>query len=212
MVNATPDLRVNFRYMVQRISHDNHVPMTIVRAGKTLNISLPLVTERPQLVPDLRGEYPPYFIYGPLVFSRASALFTSFLNSNAAVMGVFGFMGSPLVTERGAMPTPEQRELVVVASPFFPSRLAEGYSNPTAMVVATVNGVHIRSLAHLVGVLRDLKDENVVFEFAGRNGESLVFPREQMVAATEAILTDNGVRAQGSADMLAVWQGKEGGK
>jgi hypothetical protein len=62
-----------------------------------------------------------------------------------------------------------------------------------------------------VGVLRDLKDENVVFEFAGRNGESLVFPREQMVAATEGILTDNGVRAQGSADMLAVWQGKEKG-
>ena len=44
-------------------------------------------------------------------------------------------MGSPLVTQRGAMPTPERQELVVVASPFFPSRLAEGYSNPTAMVV-----------------------------------------------------------------------------
>jgi S1-C subfamily serine protease len=211
MVSVTPDLRVNFRYMVQKISRDNHVPMTIVRAGRTLNISLPLITERPQLVPDLRGEYPPYFIYGPLVFSRASALFTSFLNNNAALMGLFGFMGSPLVTERGAMPTPERQELVVVASPFFPSRLAEGYSNPTAMVVATVNGVHIRSLRHLVGVLRDLKDEEVVIEFAGRNAESLVFPREQMVAATEGILTDNGVRAQGSADMLAVWQGKEQG-
>ena len=66
-------------------------------------------------------------------------------------------------------------------------------------------------LAHLVGVLRDLKDENVVFEFDSRNGESMVFPRAQMVAATEGILTDNGVRAQGSADMLAVWQGKEKG-
>jgi hypothetical protein len=111
------------------------------------------------------------------------------------------------VTQRGAMPTPERQELVVVASPFFPSRLAEGYSNPTAMVVYTVNGVHIRSLAHLVGVLRDLKDENVVFEFEGHNGEAMVFPRAQMVEATEAILTDNGVRAQGSTDMLAVWQG-----
>jgi S1-C subfamily serine protease len=211
MVNVSPDLRVNFRYMVQKISRDNHVPMTIVRGGRTLTVSLPLVTERPQLVPDLRGEYPSYFIYGPLVFSRASALFTAFLNNNAALMGLFGFMGSPLVTDRGAMPTPERQELVVVASPFFPSRLAEGYSNPTAMVVATVNGVHIRSLSHLVSVLRDLKDENVVFEFDSRNGESLVFPREQMVAATEAILTDNGVRAQGSADMLAVWQGKEKG-
>jgi hypothetical protein len=31
-----------------------------------------------------------------------------------------------------------------------------------------------------------------------------------MVAATEDILTDNGVRAQGSADTLAVWQAKPG--
>jgi hypothetical protein len=57
-------------------------------------------------------------------------------------------------------------------------------------------------------VLRDLKDDNVVFEFANRSGEALVFPRAQMVAATEGILTDNGVRAQGSTDMLAIWQGK----
>jgi S1-C subfamily serine protease len=207
MVNVTPDLRVNFRYMIQRISRDNHVPLTIVRGGKPIKVSLPLLTERPQLVPDVHGEYPSYFIYGPLVFSRASAIFTAFLNTNAGLMAAFGFMGSPLVTERGAMPTAQRQELVVVASPFFPSRLAEGYSNPTAMVVATVNGVHIRSLAHLVAVLRDLKDENVVFEFDSRSGEALVFPRAQMVAATEGILTDNGVRAQGSTDMLAVWQG-----
>jgi hypothetical protein len=194
--------------MIQKIARDNHVPLTIVRGGKTLTVSLPLITQRPQLVPDLHGEYPSYFIYGPLVFSRASSLFTAFLNNNATLMGVFGYMGSPLVTERGAMPSADRQELVVVAGPFFPSKLAEGYSNPAAMTVASVNGTHIRSLAHLVGVLRDLKDDNVVFEFANRSGEALVFPRAQMVAATDAILTDNGVRAQGSTDMLAIWQGK----
>jgi hypothetical protein len=36
----------------------------------------------------------------------------------------------------------------------------------------------------------------------------LVFPRAAMVAATEEILTDNGVRAQGSPDTMAVWNGK----
>ncbi len=208
MVDVNGDLRVNFRYMIQKIVHDDHAPLTIVRSGKTLNVSVPLIVKRPQLVPDLQGEYPSYFIYGPLVFSRASSLFTSFLNNNAGLMGVFGFMGSPLVTERGAMPTAERQELVVVAGPFFPSKLSEGYSNPTAMTVLTVNGVHIRSLAHLVALLRDLKDDTVVFEFANRSGEALVFPRAQMVAATEGILTDNGVRAQGSTDMLAIWQGK----
>ena len=38
--------------------------------------------------------------------------------------------------------------------------------------------------------------------------ESLVFSRQELVAATERILTNNGVRAQGSADMMGVWQGR----
>jgi S1-C subfamily serine protease len=208
MVNATPELRVSFRYLIQKIAQGDHVPLTIVRGGKTLNVSLPLTVARPQLIPELRGEYPSYFIYGPLVFSRANALFVSFLNNNAGVMGLFGFMGSPLVTLRGAMPSAEQQELVVVASPFFPSKLAEGYSSPTALAIASINGIHIKSLAHLVSVLRDLKDENVVVEFANRGGEAMVFPRARMVAETDNILTDNGVRAQGSQDMLSIWQGK----
>jgi hypothetical protein len=36
----------------------------------------------------------------------------------------------------------------------------------------------------------------------------MVFPRAQMLVATDEILTDNGVRSQGSADALAVWNAK----
>jgi hypothetical protein len=36
----------------------------------------------------------------------------------------------------------------------------------------------------------------------------MIFPRAQMLAATDDILTDNGVRAQGSPDTLAVWSAK----
>ncbi len=66
----------------------------------------------------------------------------------------------------------------------------------------------MRSLSHLVAVLRDLKDEFVTFELDYRGGEALVFSRSEVVAATEEILTDNGVRAQGSPDMLKIWQAK----
>jgi len=58
----------------------------------------------------------------------------------------------------------------------------------------------------LVALLRDLKDDFVKIEFDQEGGESLVFPHAKMDAATEELLTDNGVRAQGSADTLAVWQ------
>ena len=39
-----------------------------------------------------------------------------------------------------------------------------------------------------------------------REGETMVFPRADMLAATDEILTDNGVRSQGSPDTLAITQ------
>ena len=75
-------------------------------------------------------------------------------------------------------------------------------------VVESVNGVKIKNLKHLVEVLRDSRDEFIVFEFSGRSGESPVFPRKEVLASIEDILTDNGVRSQGSPDTLAVWNAK----
>ena len=63
-------------------------------------------------------------------------------------------------------------------------------------------------LRHLVEVLRDSRAEYIKIEFARRGGETLVFPREAMLAATEEILTDNGIRSAGSPDTLAVWNAK----
>ena len=57
-------------------------------------------------------------------------------------------------------------------------------------------------------VLRDCQDEFITIEFYGHGGETLVFPRAEMVAATDEILTDNGVRSQGSPDTLAIWNKK----
>ena len=105
-------------------------------------------------------------------------------------------------------PTSEREDLVVVSSPFFPDNIARGYSQPSGDVVKSVNDVPVRSLKHLVALLRDLKDEFVVLKFDLHGGETLVFRRADMVAQTEHILDDNGVRAQGSPDVLAVWQGK----
>src|SRR5258706_1042428 len=98
--------------------------------------------------------------------------------------------------------------LVVVAAPFFPHKLAAGYSNPTALVVKSVNHVPIKNLAHLVEVLRDCKDEFIAFEFDARLGETPVFPRAEMLKVTDEILTDNGVRSQGSPDTLTIWNAK----
>jgi S1-C subfamily serine protease len=212
MVKIDKDLRVNFGYMIQRLVKVDKLPLTVVRGGKPMKIELPVSAERPTLAADLHGEYPSYFVYGPIVFSRATRQFLSGFENNASLLRLLGFVKSPLVTRVFDTPTPELQELVIISSPFFPHKLANGYSNPTGSVVYSINGLAIQSLAHLVTVLRDLKDPFVTIEFGSKGGEALVFSRTAIMAATDEILTDNGVRAQGSPDMMAVWQPKAADK
>ncbi len=207
MVKIGDDLRVNFQYFVQKTAHAGKVALTVVRGGKTLGIELPVSAERPTLVSDLGGSYPSYFIYGPLVFSKATWEFLAFLNK-APLARTLGLMHNPLVSDALDPPSAERAELVVVSSPFFPNQLATGYSNPAGEVVRSVNGVRVKSLTQLVAILRDLKDEFVKIDFDQRSGETLVFPRTAIAASTEAILNDNDVRAQGSSDTMAVWRAK----
>jgi hypothetical protein len=196
------DIRVRFQYMIQQLARDGRVPLTIVRAGREKTIQLPVAPRRPLLIPDLEGAYPSYFVYGPIVFSSATNLFLAGLNNAAVALAA---TGSPLSARRSDRPAFPGEALVVVSSPFFPHKLAKGYSQMQSGVVGKVNGVAIKNLPHLVETLRDLKDEYVVIELAGRRFETPVFPRKEMEAATEEILNDNGVRAQGSPDVMAVW-------
>jgi S1-C subfamily serine protease len=208
MVKIDKDLRVNFQYLIQQVAANGKVRMSVVRAGKTVVLELPVSSEHPTLISDLRGSYPSYFIYGPLVFSPATWQFVSSFENNASLMRMLGFVKSPLVTHGLDEPDADLQELVVVSSPFFPHKIANGYSNPAGSVVYSVNGTRVKSLRHLVAVLRDLKDPFVTIEFDQKGGEALVFARQAIMAATEDILMDNGVRAQGSPDTLAVWQEK----
>ncbi len=208
MIKVGTNLRVRFAYMVQKIAKDGKVPLTVVRNSHEVAISLPVSSDRPMLVPDLHGEYPPYFIFGPVAFSRATVPYVAVLNNNAPLLAGLSMINSPLVTRRGDSPAFPGEELVIISSPFFPHKLAKGYGNSSGSVVRTVNGVPVKNLRHLVELLRDSKDEFITIESSHRGGETLVFPRKEMVAATDEILSDNGVRAQGSADMLAVWNAK----
>jgi S1-C subfamily serine protease len=210
MVKLGANLRVRFQYLIQKRAANGMVALTVVRDGKARAIALPVRSDRPRLLRDLRGTYPSYFVFGPLVFSSATVQFSGLFSGNAGLMNMLSYIRSPLITRRGDPPAFDGEELVVVAAPFFPHKLAKGYSNPMAQVVRSVNGIPIRNLAHLVEVLRDSKDEFLTFDFDNRGGETPVLRRRDALAATDEILGDNGVRAQGSPDTLAVWNAKPG--
>jgi hypothetical protein len=208
MIKLGDNLRVRMQYMVQKIAKDGKVPLTVLRAGKPLQVELPVSAKRQTLVDGLGGEYPSYFVFGPMVFSTATTDFIGGLARSGRGLSTLALLQSPLVTRLGDKPAFDGERLVVVSSPFFPHKLSTGYSAPNYQVVKTVNGIHIKNLPHLVEVLRDSKDEFITIEFDFKGGETFVFPRKEMLAATDEILTDNGVRSQGSPDTLAVWNVK----
>jgi S1-C subfamily serine protease len=203
MVKVRDDLRMRFQYMVQKVAHDGKVPLSIVRDGKPMTIELPVLPRHEMLVESLRGRYPQYFVFGPVVFSPVTTEFLAGVGDRFYT--VFSLIGSPMATRRGDRPRFPGEELVVVSSPMFPHRIGKGYSNPFMKVVREVNGTRIRNLRHLVETLRDSKDKFVTISFDDRASETMVFDRAEVLKATDEILNDNGLRQQASEGLSAVW-------
>jgi S1-C subfamily serine protease len=209
MVRLNNNIRVNFQYFIQKIAKNGRVPLTVVREGKALSVEVPVAVNRPLLIPSLNGAYPSYFVYGPLVFSKATLEFVGrFTSSQNKLFTALSIAGSPLATRLGDTPAFDGEELVIVSSPSFPHKLVKGYSQLGGKVVRTINDTPIKNLKHLVEVLRDSKTDFIKIDFVGRYSETTIFPRKEMVKATEEILIDNGIRNQGSPDTLAVWDSK----
>ncbi|HEV3163854.1 MAG TPA: trypsin-like peptidase domain-containing protein [Isosphaeraceae bacterium] len=209
MVRVKDDLRLQFHYMIQKLAHDGSVPFTIVREGKEQSIELPVSNKRDELVPSLQGKYPSYFVYGPLVFTSVTAdLLGGFDRGGDRLLTVLSVIQSPLVTRRGDLRKFADEELVVIPCPIFPHKIAKGYDNPLAKVVKEINGVPIRNLRHMVETLRDTKDKYITVVFDDKTSESMVFDRQEIVRATDDILSDNGVRRQCSDDLAPIWEKK----
>ncbi|MGE3819788.1 MAG: trypsin-like peptidase domain-containing protein [Isosphaeraceae bacterium] len=209
-VAGEADLRLRFQYLIQKLATGGKVPLTVIREGEEVKIDLPVKARRPALIDSLRGRYPSYFVYGPLVFSPVTAEFLAgFDRAGNQIYALLGAIGSPLVLRRGDTPAFDGEELVVVSAPMFPHRVSKGYSNPMLKVVKEINGVKVKNLRHLVELLRDAKETFTTISFDDRGSETIVFPHRDALAATEDVLNDNGIRQRASDDVLAVWEGKD---
>jgi PDZ domain len=197
---------LDFRYLIQKVVKDGKLPLTVVRQGKTLPIDLPVKTKYPTLFESLKGRYPSYFIYGPMVFSPVTNEFASAIDRAG---GRLALIGSPLATRRSDLPRFEGEELVVVTSPMFPSKVAKGYDNAQTKIVKEINGVPVKNLRHLVEILRDSKQKFTTIRFDDKYSETIVFNHQEALKATDDILSDNGIRQQTSDDLASVWTKKK---
>ena len=95
MVKIKDNLRLNFHYLIQKVVKDGKVPLTVVRQGKTLPIDLPAKTKYPMLIESLKGRYPSYFIYGPLVFSPVTTEFAAAFDRTGRLYAALALMRQP---------------------------------------------------------------------------------------------------------------------
>ncbi len=206
MVRLEEGLQLPFTYLIPRTAREHLVRLAVLREGKTLEIEVPVTYDRDWVIPSLRGEYPSYSVYGPLVFSAVSEELADSLGPYLAA--VLSWRESPLLLRRNDTVAFEGEQMVIVTA-MLPHATTNGYENPAGQIVTHVNGVPIRNLRHLVESLRDAKGRYVEFEFAEKYVEAVVFDRQEALVATEEVLAANGIRQRCSADLQDVWQPRE---
>lgn len=200
MVAGEDGLRLSWQYWVAKCERDGALPLSIVRgAAPPVEVAVPAARSDDRLLQPLGNRYPSYFVWGPLVFSPVYADYAP-----GIVRNVLGH-SSPIVERLGDAQAFPGEELVMLCSQVLPHALSKGYDAGPFSVVGRLNGAAVKNLAHLVTLLRDCRDEYVVFEFADEGTETLVFVRAEVEAAQEEILEENGIRNPGSADVAALW-------
>jgi hypothetical protein len=201
------DLRLSAYYLVQKYAKDGRLPLTLFRDGHVMHLDLPVQAQRDLVIPYLMESNPRYFILGPLVFSQTTQDYLERLGGQRTSSS--GRRSSPLLTRRFDKPDFPGEEIVVVSSPMFPHRITNGYDDPNRAVVTEINDIPLKNLRHLVEIVRDLRAPQITFKFA-RAGvfthETMVFNRDELMAATTKILEENGIRYPFSPDLRVVWE------
>ena len=217
MVRLENGLRLGFPYFVPKLMVDGEYPATIVRGGETIKLLVPAGPEPAKVIQALKGDYPEYFVYGPLVFSEAVSEYetglkrmitSTDLQQRLAAYGMLSSMTSnesPLFFRKNDVPAFEGEQLIMFPVGLLPHRISKGYDGPYANVLAKINGTKIENLKHMVQVLRDMKEDQVKFEFAEKDAPYLVFNRKEIVEAMDDILVDNAIAKQGSTELLREW-------
>lgn len=207
-VRVNDDLRVDFRYLLQRLDDNGLVPGRVWRDGREIEVSVPMVYDLNLVIKPLHNDRPRYFFYGPLVFSVATQELAARLAGNR---NGIPRAATPLLSRLGDKPEFEGEEIVFVCTRAFSSSLMKGYDDPFLFVLDEVNGVKVKNLVHLVEILRDMKEKFVAFKFHGdevSTPEIPVFEHARMLEETEKVIEENGIRSPYSDDIAQVWNAK----
>jgi S1-C subfamily serine protease len=202
-VKVNDSLRLQFQYLIPKLVKDGRVKLKIIRDRKPLDVLVPVRPDGNYVIPFMLGRYPRYFVYGPVVFMPAYQDIAYRLPSQLMM-----YSQSPLLSQVMQHPEFEGQEIVTIGCGLLPHKTSKGYTPTPFTVVTHINGTPVRNMRHLITLLRDAKDEFLTIDLAG-NSPPLVFRREEVLKATDDILSDEGIRKQYSDEFEEVWHPKK---
>ncbi len=110
MVKIDKDLRVSFGYMIQKVAKDGKLPLTVVRAGKTLKVELPgLGASTRRWCPTCTANIRRTSSTVRWCFRARPGSSCRAFENNANLLRVLGFVKSPLVTRAFDPPSADLR-------------------------------------------------------------------------------------------------------
>ncbi len=167
--------RTNFSYLVEQHQIGEKIKIEVLREGKKVEVSFPLVktVSSLRLVNTNYGN-PSYYIFAGCVFSP---LTFNYLRE----WGPRWFAEAPstLLSKLAYNVKQFPNEEVVVLVSVLPSEVNYGYHGTRQWVVDKVNGIKIKNMRHLVKVVeREVNSEEFV-TFEDSYGEEIVFSSEK---------------------------------
>lgn len=200
MVRVSENLRLDFNYLVPKTAKDGKVRLSVVREGSPLEVDVPVFADPPRVLKFLSNRHPSYAVIGPMVFTSVYADHVQVLDSR-----LLSARQSPIVRRAGDAPAFDGEELVLIAPPFLPHPLTKGYELEYFSVLGKVNGERVKNLRHLVELVKNAQGEYLTFEWDDDATETMVFKREELLAACEEIYEDNGIRSPVSDELKDIW-------
>ena len=172
--------RLMLNEIVERKFKDDTVTLTVLRAGKKLEVTMALSTPWPYLTQARQYDVRPrYFIYGGLVFQPLSSSFYAALQNKSITLRYFytQFLGEELYLKH-----PE----VVVISKVLPDPINTYQSRFVNTIVDEINGVKIKTLDDVAEALKKPADFYVVHVVG--DPQPLVLEAKAATNARERIL------------------------
>jgi len=195
-VELSDGVLVKFRQKISEHFVGERLPVTVWRAGQQIICVIELKPPPFLVAEDRYDARPSYFVYGGMLFVPLTRDYLKTWGETwwqSAPHELVAFYENELRTQ--------DRQEVVVLQKVLADRVNRGYHDLDNLVIESVDGTRVQSLAHMVELVEAPTSESYI-TFVGSDGTTVVFNRSQVRKRSRKMLAKFGVPSDRSEDLL----------